>query len=113
MKRFLVTITLLITLVGSVFAKTTRVGSDEYRIKNTNVVATYRVISEEEALLTVDTLCKLRGIPLIVENNTVIDPEVAALTKKFEYVIAYVDYSYIVINMYDKNTDSYNTIIWY
>lgn len=113
MKRFLVTIALLVTLVGSAFAKTTKVGEKQYHIKNSNYQdATYEVLSEEEVILIIDTVFKMVGMPLIVENNTGIDAEVASLVKKFGYVLLLTN-TCIIIHVYNENTDSIDTIIWY
>ena len=111
MRKFLVTITLLVALVGSAFAKTTKVGDKQYHIKNNNLDATYTVLSETEPLIITNEMFNLFGMPMIIENNTEIDPEVASLTKKFGYTIAYFDL-FVVINAYNKNTDSIDTIIW-
>lgn len=111
MKKIFTVITLFLVLVGSVFAKTTKVGEKQYHIENNSLDAVYEVISETEALILSNTLFNTVGMPLIVENNTGIDSEVASLTKKFGYTV-YHDNVCVVINVYNKNTGSIDTIVW-
>lgn len=112
MKRFIISLVLFISLVGSISAKTTKVGDRQYHIKNSNYQdATYEVLSEEESLMIVDVVFDMLGLPLIVENNTGIDPEVASLIKKFGYVLLRTN-TYIILHSYDKSTDSINTVMW-
>ena len=111
MKRFIITITLLITLVGSAFAKTTKVGDKQYHIENNNIDAVYEVISEADALLLTSTLCNIGYIPLVVNNNT-IDSEVASLTKKFGYTVFYCRNVCVVLNMYNEESNCIDTFVW-
>ena len=113
MKRFLVTIALFIALVGSVSAKTTKVGDRQYHIKNSNYQdATYEVLSEEEALIIANVTFNMLGMPLIVENNTGIDSEVASLVKKFGYVLLRTN-TCIILHSYNEKTNSIDTAMWY
>lgn len=113
MKKLIVIIALFIALVGTVSAKTTKVGDRQYHIKNSNYRdATYEVLSEEEALIITDVVFDMLGMPLIVENNTGIDPEVASLVKKFGYVLLRTN-TCIILHSYNEKTNSIDTVMWY
>lgn len=112
MKRFLVTITLFIALVGSISAKTTKVGDRQYHIKNSNMDLVCEVISEAEALLLSDTLFNTVGMPLMIENNTKVDSEIASLVKKFGYVMFH-DANCIIIHIYNEKTNCIDSVAWY
>lgn len=112
MKRFIITILALTVLVGSAFAKTTKVGDKQYHIKNDNMDLVCEVMSETEALVLTSTLLSTIGTPNYIKENSTIDPEVESLAKKFGYVL-YHDDACVIIHVYNENTNCIDTVAWF
>ena len=127
MKKFIFTITILITLISSVFAETTQIGDGKYRIKNDNVYTDFITIDVDEFGYYCGFFTSEFGLPIVYTfknkdseisciDSTInpIDPEIADLVRKFEcitcdtYISGFGSHMYV----YNKLYDTYYCYSW-
>lgn len=116
MKKLMAIFMVMAITIFAVSAETVKLGDGEYFIKNKQIPGyTYYTPKAElgcSTLVTVFSAIKANGKNYeIYCPNVVLDPEVAALTKKVG-VTYLANTSIRVLNIYDTESDCFITLIW-